>query len=75
MTTNNYSTKEGRHDDVNVVGKNENNAHTNTRREWPKSAPYLKLNKTRKPLFPQLESFFEVSCKSHSAEKCKIGTL
>ena len=62
-------------------------------RERPKSAPYLRLNKTRKLLFPQLEAtkalkklkieeknfpnflskFFEVSGKSHSAEKCKRG--
>ena len=56
-----------------------------------KSAPYLRLKKTRKPLFLQLETtkalkklkiekkflfflfFFEVSGKSHSAEKCKRG--
>ena len=66
-----------------------------TRRERPKSAPYLRLKKTRnrKPLFLQLETtkalkklkiekkkfpnffrnFFEVSGKSHSAEKCKRG--
>ena len=60
-------------------------------REGPKSAPYLRLKKTRKPLFLQLETtkalkklkiekkinffefFFEVSGKSHSAEKCKRG--
>ena len=60
-----------------------------TSRERPKSAPYLKLKKTRKPLFLQLETtkalkklkiekknsefFFEVSGKSHSAEKCERG--
>ena len=64
-----------------------------TSRERPKSAPYLRLKKTRKPLFLQLETtkalkklkiekkiseyffefFFEVSGKSHSAEKCKRG--
>ena len=64
-----------------------------TSRERPKSAPYLRLNRTRKPLFLQLETtkalkklkieekifpsffsnFFEVSDKSHSAEKCKRG--
>ena len=27
-----------------------------TSREWPKSAPYLRLNETRKPLFLQLET-------------------
>ena len=57
--------------------------------ERPESAPYLRLKKTRKPLFLQLETtkalkklkfeekkfpmFFEVSGKSHSAEKCKRG--
>ena len=63
-----------------------------TSRERPKSAPYLRLKKTRKPPFLQLETtkalkklkiekknsdfffdFFEVSGKSHSAEKCKKG--
>ena len=63
-----------------------------TSRERPKSAPYLRLKKTRKPLFLQLETtkalkklkiekkipiffefFFEVSGKSHSAEKCEMG--
>ena len=62
-----------------------------TSRERPKSAPYLRLKKIRKPLFLQLETtkalkkqkiekknsdffdFFEVSGKSHSAEKCKRG--
>ena len=54
---------------------------TKTSRERPKSAPYLRLNKTRKPLFLQLETaiffdfIFEVSGKSHSTEKCKRGTL
>ena len=75
MATYIYFIKEERHDDVNIVGENENNAHTITRRERPRSVPYLRLNKTQKPRFPQLESFFEVSCKSHSAEKCRIGTL
>ena len=69
--------------------------HSRTNRERPKSAPYLRLSKTRKPLSPQLETtialkklkieenffpnffrnFFEVSGKSHSAKKCKRGTL
>ena len=64
-----------------------------TSRERPKSAPYLRLKNTRKPLFLQLETtkalkklkiekkkfpnflnfFFEVSGKSHSAEKCERG--
>ena len=65
-----------------------------TSRERPKSAPCLRLKKTRKrkPLFLQLETtkalkklkikkkipnffriFFELSGKSHSAEKCKRG--
>ena len=64
-----------------------------TSRERPKSAPYLRLKKTQKQLFLQLETtkvlkklkiekknfriyfefFFEVSGKSHSAEKCKRG--
>ena len=63
--------------------------YSKTSRERPKSAPYLRLKKTRKPLFLQLETtkalkklkieeklsefFFEVSGKSHSAEKCKRG--
>ena len=68
--------------------------HVLTSRERPKTAPYLRLKKTRKrkPLSLQLEttkalkklkieknisiffrSFFEVSGKSHSAEKCKTG--
>ena len=52
-----------------------------TSRERPKSRLYLRLKKIRKrkPLFLQLETtkalkkqiFFEVSSKSHSAEKCK----
>ena len=52
--------------------------------------PYLRLNKTRKPLFLQLETtkalkklteekfseiFFEVSGKSHSCKKCKRDPL
>ena len=44
--------------------------------ERPKSAPYLRLKKTRKPLFLQLETakaLKKVSGKSHSAEKCKGG--
>ena len=59
-----------------------------TSRERPKSAQYLRLNKTRKPLFLQTETtkalkklieeifpnLFEVSGKLHIAEKCK-GTL
>ena len=69
-------------------------SNTQTSRERPKSAPYLRLKKTRKrkPLFLQLETtkalkklkiekknfrinskFFEVSGKSHSAEKRKRG--
>ena len=64
-----------------------------TSRERPKSAPYVRLKKTRKLLFLQLETtkalkklkiekknsefflkfFFEVSGKSHSAEKCERG--
>ena len=68
--------------------------HLKTSRERPKSAPYLRLKKTRKrkPLFLQMETtkalkklkiekkirfffrnVFEVSGKSHSAEKCKRG--
>ena len=69
-----------------------NKLHIQTSRERPKSAPYLRLKKTRKPLFLQLETtkalkklkiekkksdffefFFEVSGKSHSAEKFKRG--
>ena len=41
-----------------------------TSRERPKSAPYLRLNKTRKPLF---YNWRQVSGKSHSAEKRKMG--
>ena len=64
-----------------------------TSRDRPKSAPYLRLKKTRKLVCLQLEKtkalkklkiekkirffsiFFEVSGKSHSAEKCKRGAL
>ena len=60
-----------------------------TSRERPKSAPYLRLKKTRKPLFLQLETtkalkklkiekknsefFLNFFSKSHSAENVKGG--
>ena len=48
-----------------------------TRRERLKSAPYLRLKK-RKTLFSEKIEIFEKNFfqkKSHSAEKCKRGTL
>ena len=48
-----------------------------TRRERLKSAPYLRLKK-RKTLFSEKIEIFEkifFQKKSHSAEKCKRGTL
>ena len=44
-----------------------------TRRERLKSAPYLRLKKRKRFFWKKIEFFFQKM--SHSAEKCKRGTL
>ena len=47
-----------------------------TRRERPKSAPYLRLKKRKKKFFGKKHEFLKKNFfqkKSHSAEKCKRG--
>ena len=47
-----------------------------TRRERPKSAPYLRLKKRKKNFFGKKHEFLKKNFfqkKSHSAEKCKRG--
>ena len=49
-----------------------------TSRERLKSAPYLRLKKRKTDFWKKLEIFekiFSFKKKSHSAEKCKRGTL